>query len=182
MILPILGQGLSFLAMALFAASYQVKRQRPLLAVQTAATLSKCLSYLFLGASTGFVMNILSIVRNLTYAALARYPRLTVGLGGVLAVGMCVLGAMSWQGPVSLLLIVALAINTLCMSFGRPQLLRASVLLTSSLIFVHDVCVGSVGGALSEALSVVSAAVGLVRFLRTERRAPSPIPEDGTAA
>ena len=164
-----IGQAFSILATLITLLSYQTNSNKRLLAIQTTATLSNCLSYLFLQAYSGFALNIVCILRNLVYyfqkpkTAANRLSAL------LLALAMIPLGALSWQGPVSLLIISALAINTLIMSLGDPQLLRKSILLTSSLILLYNVFVFSIGGIANEAVAIVSSIVGILRFRKKDR-------------
>ena len=64
----IIGQALGIVATIIMAISYQVNNKRGLLAVQSAATLSTCLGYLFLGAMSGFALNIVCLVRTYRFA------------------------------------------------------------------------------------------------------------------
>ncbi len=89
----------------------------------------------------------------------------------ILAVTMCVLGALSWEGPISLLVIVALAANTVFMSFGKPQLLRESVIATSGMILIYNIFVFSIGGIVNEGVSIVSSIVGIIRFRKKKSEA-----------
>ncbi|MBQ8350456.1 MAG: YgjV family protein [Clostridia bacterium] len=160
----IIGQALGVLATVITLLSYQTNSNRRLLVVQTAATLSNCLSYLFLQASSGFALNIVCILRNVIYYF--QKPRTTANRISalLLAAAMTVLGAFSWQGPVSLLIIIALALNTLFMSLGSPQLLRKSILLTSTLILLYNIFVFSIGGMANEIVAIVSSIIGIIRF------------------
>ena len=63
----IIGQALGIAATLITFASYQFNTKRVLLIIQTAATLCTCLSFLFLGASTGFALNIVCLVRNVVF-------------------------------------------------------------------------------------------------------------------
>ena len=94
------------------------------------------------------------------------FRRMLPGAAAVAAAAVCMvaLGALSWQGWVSLLIIVALALNTLFMAFGTPQVLRCSVLFTSTLVLLYNVFVFSIGGMLNEGLAIVSSAVGVIRY------------------
>lgn len=167
-----LGQALGILATVISFIAYQANTNRGVLVLNTLATLSTCLSYLFLGANAGFLLNIVCIVRNITFyfeRAGTWYSTLTAG---ALATVMAVLGALSWQGPVSLLIIVALAANTLFFSFGKPQLLRYSILVTSSLILIYNIFVFSIGGIVNEGVAITSSAIGILRFHKSTEAAP----------
>lgn len=166
----IIGQVLGIAATIITGISYQMNSKRSLLLVQTIATLCTCLAYLFLGAASGFALNIVCIVRNVVFyfqKNTGKGPLLTASL---LALCMVVIGAFSWQGPVSLLIIVALAANTVFLSFGNPQLLRKSILGTSTMVLLYNVFVFSLGGIANEALAIISSIVGIIRF-RKEKTA-----------
>ena len=160
----LIGQALGILATVITVISYQMNTKRSLLLVQTAATACTCLAYLFLGATSGFTLNIVCIIRNIVFYFQKDSGKVHTVSALVLAAAMVAVGALSWQGPVSLLIIVALAANTVFMSFGKPQLLRQSVLGTSSMILLYNIFVFSIGGIANEGLSIVSSAVGIVRF------------------
>ncbi len=166
----LIGQILGILATIITAISYQMNTKRSLLLVQTVATLCTCLAYLFLGATSGFALNVVCILRNVVFyfqKDSGKGPLLSASL---LALCMVVIGILSWQGPVSLLIIVALAANTIFLSFGNPQLLRKSILGTSSLVLLYNVFVFSLGGIANEALAIGSSIVGIIRF-RKEKNA-----------
>lgn len=164
MVNEIIGQVLGVVAMILFCLSYQTNTKRGLLIVQTAGATSICLSYLFLGAMSGFALNIICVTRNIIYYFINNRPRLTLGISIGLALAMGAVGALSWEGPISLLIILPLMANTVFMSFGNPQLLRKSVVLTSSTILVYDIFVFTIGGIISESLSVISSIIGIIRY------------------
>lgn len=169
MIQELIGQILGVVAPILTIITYQMNTKNKMFIVLTAATVSTCISYLLLGATSGFVLNIVCIVRNICYCL---QKEGTVGIyvsGGIFAAVMCVLGALSWQGVHSLLIIAALAINTVFMSFGKPQLLRKSILLTSTLVFIYNIIEFSVGGMINEGLAIGSAVVGIMRFAEQKK-------------
>ena len=74
------------------------------------------------------------------------------------------LGAISWQGVISLLVIVALALNTFFISLGNPQILRYSILFTSTLVIIYNIYMLVIGSILNEAIAIVSSAIGIIRL------------------
>ena len=140
-----------------------------LLIIQTTATLCTCLSFLFLDASTGFALNIVCIARNVTFFfqkdKSVAHTVTAIGLSLV----MIGLGILSWHGPESLLIIIALAANTLFMATGNPQILRKSVIVTSGMILVYNAIVFSIGGMTNEGISIVSSVIGIIRFKDAEK-------------
>lgn len=162
----LIGQALGILATVITVISYQMNTKKSLLLVQTAATTCTCLAYFFLGAASGFALNVVCIIRNIVFYFQKDSGKVHTISSLLLAGAMVLLGALSWQGPVSLLIISALAANTIFMSFGNPQLLRKSILGTSSLVLLYNVFVFSLGGIANEGLSIVSSVVGILRFRR----------------
>ena len=160
----LLGQIAGICATIITFISYQMNTKRSLLIVQTLATLCTCLSFLFLGASTGFALNIVCIVRNFIFYFQSGKSIINRISTAFIVVIMIFLGAFSWQGAISLLVITGLAANTVFMSFGQPQLLRKSILLTSSMVLLYDVFVFSIGGITNEAVSIISSVIGIVRL------------------
>lgn len=160
----IFGQILGIFGSALTVLSYQCKTPRMLLLLQTVSTALFVCNYWLIGASSGVLLNIVCIGRNLIYynkdKKIFSYPFYPY----LLAVILVVCCAFSWQGPVSLLITAALAVNTVFLSFGRQNLLRISIVFTCSLILLYNVFVFSPGGILNESFAIASSVVGLWRY------------------
>ena len=164
----VLGQILGVFAPILTTFSYQANTKRRLLFIQSIATLCICISFWLLDATSGFTLNIVCLTRNVAYFFLNEKSKLNYVAAGFFAALMIPLGILSWQGPISILMIVALAINTVCMSFGIPQLLRKSILLTSTMVLIYSCSVFSIGSILNESLAIISSIIGIVRFHKTK--------------
>lgn len=160
----IIGQILGIAAMLLTLLSYQMNTKKSLLALQSTATLCTCLSYLCLGASSGFALNIVCLLRNFCFYFLKEKSTASYICTAFAIIAMSVLGVFSWQGPISLFIIAALVINTIYMSLGNPQLLRKSILVTSPMMIVYNIAVFTIGGICSETLAIVSSVLGIIRF------------------
>ncbi len=166
----IIGQILGIIAPIITFVSYQVNSKKKLLILQTAATFTTCLSYMFLGATSGFALNIVCIIRNIVFFFQDSKSKMNLISACILAVVMGGLGFLSWEGPISLLVIIALAANTIFMSFGDAQLLRKSVTVTSSMILAYNIFVFSLGGIVNESVAVVASVIGIIRFIKQKRR------------
>ena len=160
----LIGQIIGVVATAITAISYQANTKKALLFIQTLATTATCISYLFLDASAGFALNIVCIIRNLFFYFQKEGTKGIYASTAVFMTSMAILGAFSWQGPISLLIIVALVINTFFLSLGKPQILKYSILLTSGMILIYNINVFTIGGIFNESISIISAIVGVIRF------------------
>ena len=160
----ITGQILGWVAALLTFLSYQCKEHKTLIVVQTLSTLSICISYLFLDAMSGMVLNIVCIVRNfIIYRKDIKFfshPIWAYILAGV----MGLMGAVSWQSPMSLLIIIALMINTLFLYYPNVQNLRKSILLTSGMILIYNVYYTVWGGVVNELIAIISSIIGIYRY------------------
>ena len=160
----IIGQIVSIIAVALFAISYQVKQQKHIIIIQTFGTICWCISYYFIGAMSGFAVNIISIIRNISMLFIKPRTRLSYISTAVLVVAMGVAATLSWEGPRTIIIAVSLIANTIFFSFGDPQLLRKSVIFTSSGFLAYNIISMLSGGIISESMSIISSIIGVIRF------------------
>lgn len=167
----IIGQILAIIAPIITFISYQVNSKHKLLILQTAATLSTCLSYMFLGADSGFALNIVCIIRNIAFFFQDSKSKMNMISAIILAAVMGGLGFLSWEGPISLLVIFALAANTIFMSFGDAQLLRKSVIGTSSMILIYNIFIENptIGGIINESVAIVASIIGIIAFVKMKK-------------
>ena len=167
----IIGQILGIIAPIITFVSYQVNSKNKLLILQTVATIATCLSYLFLGASSGFALNIVCIIRNIAFFFQDSKSKTNMISAIILAAVMGGLGFLSWEGPISLLVIIALAANTIFMSFGDAQILRKSVICTSSMILIYNFCIPNptIGGIINESVAIVASIIGIVTFINMKK-------------
>ncbi|MBQ6947398.1 MAG: YgjV family protein [Clostridia bacterium] len=162
--MEIAGHIVGAVAIGMFFLSYQVSEKKKLLIVQTLATALICLQYVLIGAYSGFALNVVCILRNLLF-----YHRDKKFLSGVwlpitLALIMAGISLFSWDGYHSLLIVGGLMINTLCMGLCNQQNLRKSVLVTCPMVFAYNLVAHSYSGMISESISFLSAAIGIIRY------------------
>ena len=175
------GQIVGILATVITAISYQMNTKKSLLFIQTLATTATCISYLLLNAMSGFALNIVCIIRNLFFYFQKEGTKGIYASTAVFMAMMATLGAFSWQGPISLLIIFALAINTFFLSLGKPQILKYSILLTSGMILIYNIGVFTIGGIMNEGISIVSAIVGILRFRNIKKSTASDVQSEEIA-
>lgn len=81
---------------------------------------------------------------------------------------MGIIGAFSWQGPISLFIIIALIANSFFMCLGSAQLLRYSILVTSTMVLIYNISFVVIGGIAYESLAIVSSVIGILRFRKAK--------------
>ena len=157
------GQGFGIVAIVLGFVSYQLKTKRQLLFMQSAVAITFCLHYLFIGAYSGLVANVLNVLRNFIYdyrTKKGKKGRLVPVLFVILQAVLCVFAWDSWY---SVFMLTGICINTYCMSLENPQTVRKSILITSPMVLLYDLFAGSVGGSIYETVAIISAAIGIFR-------------------
>ncbi|MBQ8342211.1 MAG: YgjV family protein [Clostridia bacterium] len=166
------GQILGFVATAVITSAYQANTKKGMLMIQTPGVVVLCVSYLLLGAISGFALNIVCVLRNVCCFFIREKSKGYYIMTGVLMCAIGALGVLSWEGYLSLILIVSLVANTFFVALGKPQILRYSLVVTSSMCLVYNALlpIPSFGGILLEAITVASAMVGIVRFWRGEKK------------
>jgi len=165
----IIGQAFGIMATILTFISYQANTKKALLIIQSIATLCTCLGFLFLGATTGFALNIICLTRNAIYYFQDASSKFHMVTSILLTLAMVCFGILSWQGWISLLVIIALSVNTMILSLGNPQILRISVLPTSTLMIIYNIFVFSLGGIANESISIISSVIGIIRYRKEKR-------------
>lgn len=167
----LIGQILGVVAPVVTFVSYQVNSKKRLLLLQTVATITICISYLLLGGDSGFALNIVCTIRNLTFFFLDPKTKTNRIAAVILALAMGGMGLLSWEGPISLLMVAALMANTLFLSTGDPQLIRKSVIGTSSLILIYNLCMAhpTIGGIANECIAIVASMIGVIIYRKKKR-------------
>lgn len=168
----LLGQILGILATLVITSAYQANTKKGMLLIQTPGVVVLCVSYFLLGAMSGFALNIACVIRNICCIFIKEKTKAYYVMTGAL---MCLLGALgflSWEGAISLLLILPLIANTFFVALGKPQILRYSLVVTSTMCLIYNIVIPipSIGGILLESITVASAVVGIVRFWKSKKK------------
>ncbi len=161
------GQILGIISFIIAFLLYQMKDRKSLLYMQTLLVIVVASHYFCLKAYPAMAMNLFGIVRNIVY-----YRR-DIFKGKLWAVLMSaimlVIGVLTSSGIWAVLVVAGLVINTYCLSFNNPQHFRISILITSPMVLIYDITVSSLGGILMEAISIISAVIGLIRFSKKSK-------------
>ena len=163
----LIGQALGVVAVILGFINYQMKSQKGILVILFATAIVFCGHYLLLGLYPAFALNFVAIFRCIVY-----YNRDKKIFSGwyiplILAGIMAVMGAISWQGPMSLLVIFGIIINTIAISSPNAQLVRASILISSPMVLIYNIWGHSVGGSIYESIVIISSIIGLIKYRKT---------------
>lgn len=144
--------------------SFQCKKHRSILIFRTLNESIFAVQYFLLGAYTGMIMNLIGSVRNLIFAhRVARGKKTTVPMI-IFSVMFVVFGIFFWQGPKSILVMIAKVLSTVAYGNKNTTVVRGIVLVTSTAWLIYNSCVFSIAGVLCEAFTLASVVLGIIRL------------------
>ena len=161
---------IAFVAVAVTFISYQVNSQKKLLVIQIVATVISAVSFMVLGAWTGFAMNCVAILRNVAYYNKDRKPFDNKLVPYVFAAIMIGLGIATWTEWYCVLSVVGLVINTVALSSPSAQLIRGSILVTSPMVLLYDLLAGNIMEAMKELIAIISSVIGIIRYRKDKKQ------------
>ena len=158
-------QAIGFIGVAFFIASYQIKSNRALFLCQMIGCIIFCVQFFILEAYTGAISLIINIIRNLLLVK--RKDWKWVDRRSTMLVILALLTAMTiytWNGAISLLPFISVAVTTIGYWSNNAQKIRLSQFIGSPCTLLYDVLIRSWGGVLSETITLVSIIVSVIRF------------------
>lgn len=162
-----IGQGFGIVAIILGFVSYQVKTQRQILFMQSMVAVVFCIHYGLIGAYSALGMNGVNIVRNIAYDYRTRKGIKSRLIPIIFVLIQIVICALTWEAWYSVFVLIGVCINTYAMSFRDPQNVRKSIIVTSPFVLTYDVFARSVGGSIYESIALISAAIGIFRYKKS---------------
>ena len=146
--------------------AFQCNKHSHALALKMTEEGSFGIQYLLLGGYTGAVLNLVGIFRNLIFAYLGnrdkqkelKYARMI--LGALFAV----LGLLSWEGYISILIIFAKVLSTLAYGTTNMKKMRIMLSVTCVCWICYNYYIGSVAGVISDGCNFVSVIIGIIRY------------------
>ncbi|MBQ3611073.1 MAG: YgjV family protein [Firmicutes bacterium] len=158
-------QGIGFLGLVFFVVSYQIRSNRALFLCQLLGCIVFSIQLYLLGAYTGAIGLLINIMRNLLLLKINDWQwvksKLTLSAILVLLLAMTV---HTWAGWISLLPLASVGITTIGYWTNNAQKIRLSQLFGSPCTLIYDLLMRSWGGAMSEAIALVSIIFSIYRF------------------
>ena len=158
-------QGIGFLGLVFFVVSYQIRSNSALFLCQLLGCIVFSIQLYLLGAYTGAIGLLINILRNLLLLKINDWQwvksKLTLSFILVLLLAMTV---YTWAGWISLLPLASVGITTIGYWTNNAQKIRLSQLFGSPCTLIYDLLMRSWGGAMSEAITLVSIILSIYRF------------------
>lgn len=162
--LYILTQIIGYVALGFGALAFQCKKHKNVMLAKTANELFFCVQYFLLGAYTGMAMNLVSSLRNLIFARQVEKGKSTRSMQILFSVFFVIFGLLTWQGTISIIIILAKIVTTVAYGIKNTRIIRALTLPTSTCWLIYNYLSGSGAGVICEILSLVSIITAMIRI------------------
>ena len=172
-----LTQVIGIVGMTFGILSYLNKNQRGIMIFQLLATTFFSVHFLMLGAVTGCLLNVLGVVRAAVYSQRsthrwAAHPIwiyiFSASAVGIYALSFAVFGKEPtvWLLILELLPVIATAVTSVSYRMPGGAQVRVLSLFSSPLWLIYNACNGSIGGFISDSLSIISIFAGMYKHDR----------------
>lgn len=144
--------------------SFQYKKHNKILFFRTLNEFIFAIQYFLLGAYTGMIVNLVGCARNIIFTNQISKNKKTTIWVVVFSIIFVIFGFVVWQGPKSLLIIVAKVLSTLAYGNKNTTIVRSIIFVTSTSWLIYNYCVFSIAGMLCEGFTLLSLIIGIIRL------------------
>ena len=120
--------------------------------------------YLLLGGYSGMIVNFASIFANATYWYRIKKGKTTLPFQIVFAAVFVTLGALSWQGYISLFVIAAKLLSSVSLGIKNPRVIRILNLMSTPCWLTYNIYMRSIPGIISDSLVIASVIIAVIRL------------------
>lgn len=178
--MEMLAQAIGIVAMSFGILSYLNKNQRGIMVFQLLATTFFSIHFWMLGAITGCLLNILGVARAAVYAQRstrkwAAHP-VWIYIFSAAALVIYLLSFTVFDKEVTfrllvleLLPVIATAVTSVAYRMPGGAQVRVLSLFSSPLWLIYNACNGSIGGVISDSLSIISIFAGMFKHDRKKK-------------
>ena len=173
-VIYLISQIVSIIATLFLLFSYQMKKHRSIVLMQSMASLLFGLQYLMIGLYGGALCNFVGMIRSYTYSYRTKSKYVDhIMCPIIFSIAFAAVGYFTYETVMSLLPICAMIISSFVTWNPRTQQLRALTLPTSAMWLVYNFVGGSVVAVGAEIMSEISIVIGLIRFRKKKQSVTS---------
>ncbi len=144
--------------------AFQCKKHKNVMIFRTLNEMLFAVQYVFLGSYTGCVMNIIGSVRNMTFAKQVEKGKSTRKFQIIFSFLFFALGMCTYNGFVSILVIIAKVVTTFAYSLKNTRYIRLLTIPTSTCWLIYNFYTNSTAGILCEAFTLISIISAIIRI------------------
>ena len=162
--MDIIIQLIGFLGIIASIIAFQFKKHKTILFFRMLSEFIFAVQYFLLGAYTGMITDLIGCVRNIVFTKQIDKNKKTTVSTAFFSLLFLAFGIVFWEGPKSILVIIAKILSTIAYGNKNPAVVRAVIFITSSSWFIYNYFVFSIAGMLCEAFTLISLIIGIVRL------------------
>lgn len=157
-------QAIGFFGLFFTIISFQSNQGKKILYFQVISASFFFIHFLLLGAITGSIMNVLSIIRNyIFYCREKKWANKPIWLY-IFILAFMFATLLTWESSYSILPMIGMITSTIGLWMKNPTYIRLVLLLSPPCWFVYNFISGSIPGMIGDLSILVSIIVGFIRF------------------
>ncbi len=157
-------QLIGFVGMAFSVLYIQNKSYNGLIIFKICSELIFGFQFLLLGAYTGMMTSFVSCITNSIYKYRIKKGKSTLPFQIAFGILFVIIGIFTWDGLVSLYVIIAKLISTVSYGIKKPKIIRRLTLVIMPLWLCHDITVATITGAMNDILVITSTIIAIIRL------------------
>lgn len=154
-----IGQILGLIALIILIISFQINNKGKLLRLQIFSSLFFAMQYLFLGAINGFLMNLMTCIRNIIFTKSKNIIFLII-----IILAMVILSIFSYDGLISILPGIAVILYSISLWQKNLTITRIVEIISCSLFIIYNIKYYAIAGLISTILELIFAFIAIYRF------------------
>ena len=180
----IVAQSLGIVAFFIAVLSFQRRTQRGIMVMQIFSCFCFTVHFLILGAMGGFILNLIAFFRSMIYS-LRKNHKWAASIVWVYVFIPCAIASGVYsiifaEGISAVLPTLGMIITTFAGRMEKASSVRFLTLLNSPLWLAYNLIEGSIGGAMTEIVSICSIIIAILRLdIRKKDKAVTPDDADG---
>lgn len=156
----ILGQIFGAIALIILVISLQKNDRKELIKLQVLSCFGYFLQYCFLSAWTGALMNLICGIRNIVYYK--KNKKVSKFVIALFCIMMIVVSIFSYNGPISLLPMIATALYTIFLGIGNITTIRIVETISCTLFLIYNVKVKAITGLIATIVELIAVIIALI--------------------
>jgi hypothetical protein len=145
-------------------AAFQFKKHGTVLIFRTLNEGFFAVQYFLLAAYTGAAVSVIGITRNLIFKNRIANGKSTSVFIAIFSALFILFGVLTWEGPKSILIIVAKVLSTISYGNKNTTVIRVIGIITTTSWLLYNWYVFSIAGVLCEAFTLTSLIIALLRL------------------
>jgi len=160
-----IAQGIGFVGLVFAIISFQNNKRNLILVFLGMAQMCFIAHFALLEVWPAFAVNIVGVVRTFSFLLRGKKKWMDKNTLMYVFVGLfCIAGALSWNGWLSLLPIMAMIVETIGLWKKNPRLIRSIVIVPRPLWITYNIIHHSYAGVMTEVFVIISLLTAIVRF------------------